>query len=220
MLSFPYYLLAEWFCLAVAFLYLDHPSKTFWGIIKVYLVVTVAVESCCYYLAWIASGVNNQWIYNLFIPVEYTFTFWIISRIISYKTAYQAAVLGVCLFYGMYLTEWSLNGTLALYLDKTSLLGSVIVILLSLLYFYRLFQDHEYTDLLKEPGFWFISGCFLFYTTNVSVDTYFDQLVRIRIRNSISLRYLIVNVLNIILYSSWMKAIICLKNKKAYMQPS
>ena len=216
MLQFPFYLIAEWICFIISVLLLNNLFAKFWLAVKFYLLAVVLLETFCYYLAWIAR-VNNQIYYNFFTPVEFTFGIWILAKIIASKQFNYVFLIGYLIFYFTFFLEWYSKKTFTIYLDKADTVGSVIVICLCILYYYKLFENEVYEDLIAEPSFWFVSGYFLFYATSIGVDTFFDQLVQIRIKNSISLRYIIMNILNLILYSCWIKSFVCLNIKQKYM---
>lgn len=215
MLRFPYYLLAEWLCFVVAILLIKKPVPRYWNVIKYYLGIVVATESIAYYLGWMLKS-NNQWIYNLFMVVEFSFDIWFISRLWLFSNFRALIYTAFISFVIVYFIEWHQVG-ITTFFEKTCIYGSVVAILFCMVYFYSLFQTEHYVNLLKEPAFWFISGCFIFYATSIGVDTFFSQLVRVKIKHTVSLRYIIMNVLNIILYCFWIKAFICLKIKEKYI---
>lgn len=163
------------------------------------------------------AGINNHWIYNLFTPIEFTFGIWIIFKIFKSNSLkfFGLACYGV--FYLSYVTEWTKYGSIKTYFDKTNTLGSVIIIVLCMYYYYSLFQQEKYINLVKEPAFWFVSGYFIFYTTSISVDTFLEQIINFKIKSSVPLRYIIMNVLNLILYGFWIRAFVCLKIKEKFI---
>lgn len=252
MLTFPYYLLAEWMCFIASLLLLRNLNTKFWLLVKLYLFTVVITESICYYFAWIVkkgssswlykfitwgndssrqdliqnffkkitwnsqgfAGINNHWIYNIFTLIEFTFGIWILSKIIKFSRIKFLCIGCYNIFYVSYALELITYRGIQTYFDKTNTLGSVIIICLSIFYYYLLFQQEEHVNLIKEPSFWFVSGYFIFYTTSISVDTFFEQLVNAKIKSPVPLRYIIMNILNLILYGFWIRAFLCLKIKE------
>src|ERR1700761_6349569 len=189
MLSFPYYLLAEWVCFIASILLVSGAGK-YWRSLQLYLLLVVAVESICYYMAWIARQ-HNQWVYNLFLPFEYGYGIWILSRSIYIKNLKIITAICGLIVFGSYIQQFISQGGITVFFDRTDTIGSVIMIGLCMIYYYTLFQQDEYVDLMRDALFWFITGYFIFYTTGTVVDTFFEKLVQIRVHHHISLRYVI-----------------------------
>ncbi len=215
MLYFPYYLLAEWVCFITSVLLINNFDKD-WNAVRLYLGFVVLIESICYYMVWIAKCTSNQWLYNLSIPVEYGFSFWIFYRFVDLRKSKIIFLFAYLIFGATYLITLINSKGINVFFDKADTTGSVLIICLCMIYYYTLFQQVEYINILKDPTFWFVSGNFIFYTTSISVDAFFEKLVELRVNNSVSLRYIIMNILNIILYGCWIKSFICLNiNKKS-----
>lgn len=220
MLTFPIYLLAEWLCFIAAIL-LIRPSDKYWATVRFYLAFVVLHESIDYYLVWIVRIHSNHLPANLCILAEYGYGIWFLSKLIDVKKIGSICLIAYLIFLGSYIMAFAVseNGIFTFF-DKADTVGSEIMIVLCMIYYYTLFNKEEYVDLLKEPVFWFISGCFVFYTTSICMDTFFQKLISIRIAHKISLRYMIMNILNIILYGCWIKSFICLKSNRSYLQRS
>jgi hypothetical protein len=213
MIDFPYYLLAEWLCFVTSILLLKKTSHHFWFGVKPYLLLVVINETFCYYLAWILKT-NNQLYYNLFTPVEFIFAIWIISKIIISHNFRYVFGISYAVFFFSFIAEWSVKRTLTVYFDKADTIGSVIVICLCIYYYYGLFEQDAYVNLLNDPSFWFVSGYFLFYTTSISADTFFDQFVIMWAKHLAPVRHIIMDIINIILYGCWIKSFICQRIKQ------
>ncbi|MDB5139775.1 MAG: hypothetical protein JWR12_1691 [Mucilaginibacter sp.] len=217
MLTFPFYLLAEWVCFIAAVLLVSNLNN-YLHTIRYYLCFVVIVESICYYLAWI-ERVNNQWLYNIFILVEFSYGIWLYYNFISFKYFKPIIIFFCILFFSTYIFELVSYGGISTFFNRADTIESVIIIGLCMLYYYTLFQQEEYINLSEDPIFWIVSGSFIFYTTSIGLDTFFKKLVEVRINHSISLRYIIMNLLNIILYSCWIKSFICMRIKQKSIRP-
>ncbi|MDB5090243.1 MAG: hypothetical protein JWR09_4237 [Mucilaginibacter sp.] len=210
MLIFPYYLYAEWVCFISALLYLKSSDSTFGITVKLYLLSVVALESVCRYV----YKSDNNWLYNLDMPIEFTFGIWIVSKVVFLKRKKIIMQLCLGLFFSVYLLSWILKGNNSEFFKIAGLLGSVIIICLCIYYYFTLFHKEEYVNLLTDPAFLFISGYFLFYTTSIGLVIYADQLDKLMITIQVPLSYLLNDIINLIFYGFWVASIICLYNKK------
>jgi hypothetical protein len=217
MLAFPYYLLAEWLCFIASVLLVNNLDKYFTSI-RVYMGFVVLIESICFYLAWI-ERVSNQWLYNCFILFEFSFMTWFVCKAINLRYKNWIIVISCLTFFGTYFAELINQKGITRFFSKADTVESVIMIALCMIYYYKLFIQEEYLKLENEPFFWIVTGSFIFYTTDIGVDTFFKKLVEVRISHSIPLRYLIMNILNIILYGCWIKSFLCIRMKRKYTQP-
>jgi hypothetical protein len=218
MLNIHYPLIAEWLCFILAILLLSHLDK-YWHTIRFYLGFVVYTESIGYYMVAVAKCPSNNWLYNLFILIEYSYGIWLLSHLINLKSIKLICGIAYLLFCASYVIEYiNHNNSIASFFDAADAMGSEVMIVLCMVYYYTLFKEEEYINLLKEPLFWLISGCFVFYTTSIGIDTFFKNLVDITKIHSISLRYIIMKFLDPILYVCWIRAFVCIKNKKKFIQ--
>jgi len=200
--------------------------------IRFYLGFVVLVESACYYMAWVAK-IYNGWVYDVSMLVEFGFGIWLLSNYINAKWNSTIILIAYLLFCSVYLFEvqkqWDIIKLHQLYMpisshpkyyinffDKANTMGSIIMICLCMLYYYSLFKQDEYVDLKKDPVFWIISGYFIFYTAGIGINTFFEKLVEVRRDHAISLRYILINGLNVVLYGCWIISFLCLKTKRNY----
>ena len=213
MLSFPYYLIAEWMCFIISILLLKNSDFKFGLIIKLYLFSVVLVESFCYFFVH-----DNNGIYNLDSPVEFVFGIWILSKIINSNNLKLTSFFCYIIYFISYLLEWLNQRGFHSFFYLTCTMGSVIMIGLCILYYYMLFHEEKYINLLTDPAFWLVSGYFIFYTTNVGFAAYFHQLVNIQnTDNEYLLGTIIMDVLNLILYGFWIISFVCMRKKRRYI---
>lgn len=210
LLSLPYYLFAEWACFVVSILFLLKYRSKFLLATSIYLSTVVLVETACFFI----SGDNN-WVYNLDMPIEFAFVTGALSSII-YRQKVRAAVVLYALFFISFGTEWIIRGTLSMYFTISYITGSAIVISLCIKYYYHSFQEETYSNILDAPFFWFVSGCLLYYTTSIPFTTFFDQLNGVFIGGKIALGEIILNVSSLILYCSWIVSFICLTRNQIF----
>ncbi len=147
------------------------------------------------------------------MPIEFVFGIWITTGIAGLKKTEYLLLYSYTLFYTAYFIEWKIRGGINDYFTVAYIVGSVVMICLCFRYYYLLFYQENYTNLLSDPAFWFISGYFIYYTTGVGFNAYFEQLNGVIIRGTVSLAEIILEILNLILYSFWIISFICIRNK-------
>jgi len=218
MLNIHYPLIAEWLCFLVSILLLNNADR-YWHTLRFYLGVVVLTESIAYYMVAVAKCPSNQWVYNLSILIEYGYGIWMLANLIQQKHIKYVALLFYLLFYGSYIFVYiGHKYSIESFFNISDTIGSELMIVLCMVYYYTLFHDEKYVKLLEEPLFWFITGYFIFYTTSVGADTFFQKLVSTTKIHSVSIRYLILKFLNPVLYACWIRTFICIKNKRKLSQ--
>ncbi|CAN5509468.1 hypothetical protein BH09BAC6_BH09BAC6_26540 [soil metagenome] len=222
MLTFQYYLVAEWLCFIASILLLKNATPRFWLVIKYYLFWIVLLESICFYFVK-APNINDNIssIYNVAMVIEFSFGIWMIYKIVNDKRLKYIFVIGYLIF----LTTFSFQAithdpadTLHIYHDKAYLFGSAVMIILCIIYYYHLFQKEEYINLQRDPAFWFVSAFFIFYTTSGGYNGFFPQLQETQDNNVLLLGYTITNILSSILYGFWIVSFICIKKTVKFTQ--
>lgn len=214
LVKIPLSLILEWVCLLTAILLLRNAMPKFWRWFIFYLTLTVAIESysfCMHRL--LGLQLNTQWLYNLFLLTYIVFHLYIFYKIIQLPFIRNICLCILLLLIGAYIWEWNSKG-LNVSFSTTNTLFNGAVITLSILYYYSLFKQEEPKNILKEGAFWFVTGCFLFYTTSTAVNAFFYEIVAYSKENHFPLRYIIINFLNVIMYSSWIKSFTCLRKIK------
>lgn len=199
----------EWLCLIVAVLQLRHVTPKFWRSFIGYMAITVIVELTTYYISHFTKGNSTHWVYNLFLAIYGLFHIWIFSKIIVLPKIKEICLGFLVVFLGFYVWEWMLQG-FNLFFFKTNTLFGIEVIILSLIYFYSLFKQENYVQILKEPKFWFVTGCLIFYATSTSVNAFFEEILR----GNYKIRVIIITLLNVVMYCCWIKSFLCFRKNQ------
>lgn len=171
-----------------------------------YLFITFGVESLGTVMAY--KGGNTTTLYNIFTVIEFVFYFWMFSRIIQ-KTSIKK-VLRICLW--AYPLAFVINKTFIQkgeqYHTYTAGLGSFLIVLAAVYYFYELFQSEKSIDLVREPSFWISSGLLFFYSCSFPL---FSLVSHFYSPSNKIINYLasLSSLLNILLYSSFIIAFLC-----------
>ncbi len=212
----PFSIIAEWMCFIASILLIRQASPKFWKWFIPYLAITVAIESFSFFVNRVLHfGLYTQWLYNLFFLIYMVFHIYIFYQIIALPFIKNVGRVCLLLLIGCYIWDWNSKGFNVSFSTANTLFNGVMIVL-SILYFYSLFQEEEPRDILKEPAFWFVTGCLVFYATSTCVSAFFDEIVAYSKKNNFPLRYVIMNFLNIIMYGCWIKSFLCLYRDRAF----
>ncbi|MBX2923609.1 MAG: hypothetical protein KF746_15515 [Chitinophagaceae bacterium] len=183
----------------------EKPSR-FLFFFPVYLFTTFTVEYIAVRMSY--KGINTIALYNIFTAIEFVFYLWMFSQIIHHPVIKK--FLYNCLW--MYPVVFLMN---RLFIQKgeqyhtlTAGLGSLLIVLAAIFYFYELFQSEKSVDLVREPSFWISSGLLFFYSCSFplySLISYFYSPSNKIVNYLVSLS----SLLNILLYSSFIVAFLC-----------
>lgn len=218
-LRLPFTLMSVWLCFIAAILFIKKYHSSTWRIFPVYLFIVICVEMLVYFGLRLKYITNTQWLYNLFLPVAGLFYFYVFSRLIHLKTVKTILAFAGGIFIISMLSEGLYQG-FDHFLFRSYIVLCVLGIGLCIMYFYSLFQQIEYSDLLKDPAFWFAAGSLAFFGIGTSVNIFFIELVSLKIENQIPLRQIIMGITNIIMYGCWIKSFLCLQNNPDYTRQS
>lgn len=211
----PIAVISEWMCLITSILLFKTMRKTSWKYFLPYLSVTVAIESYGYITNRVlALQVDTRWLYNIFMLIYIAFHIYIFFKIVEVNFIKKICLACLFLLIGSYVLEWY-NLGINRFFSTTNTLFSGVVIMLCILYYYSFFKKKEATDILKEPMFWFVSGCLLFYATSTVFIAFLNQIVDYDNERVILVRRIIMGFLNLIMYGCWIKSFICLYKTQA-----
>ena len=204
---YPINLLLEIVCFAFALVLLKNKTG-FWRYFKMYMLLTVLIETAGW-LMRVYWKVNNQWIYNLFSPLQVLFLYWVFLKIYPDQSN-RRRFMGICilLFSVVYIVECFYH-PFTTFNYYSWIVFSFLIIITCGLYYYFLLKDEEYIHLATHPPFWFVTGVFVYFFCSSVCTLFFTQLVRINITQNISLRYLLFILFNFILYGCWSYAFLC-----------
>lgn len=175
-----------------------------------YLLLVVITETAAIYTRGIVS---NQALYNAFLLVECSFVSYFLYSIFQ-PFGYQRKWLFIWwgVFALVYVTELVYyRGSTPVHFAAIAVIVMSIVFVFSCLWFYYVkLVDEQYDPLLRSPQFWWVSGALFFYFGSTACNIFFDYLVVYDVASyDKSIRYIIYNILNVILYSFWAYSIVC-----------
>jgi hypothetical protein len=217
--EFPYGVVAEWTCFLASIFLIRKENPSHWKLFRPYMAIIASIETFCLISRLSGFLLNNRMIYNCVFILSIFFHLYVFSAIIELRHIKKVITLLFITVMIFYLLDWYRKGFLNFFSTANTIFGGCLI-LLALLYYLSLFKQDEYKDLLKEPSFWFATGCLVFYATKSGINAFYEQLVILSARNTFSINYLISNILSIIMYSCWIKAFSCLKNQVYYRRSS
>lgn len=213
-------LIVIWGCfLASLFLLKNKPWKHPWTLFKYYLLIVVVVETLSSVGLRFHLMATSQWLYNGFMPLYGLFYFYVFANIIKLKHIKKLILVLSLTFLGAILWE-GFNVGFSTFFFRTLIYVSLVQLFLCGLYFYSIFQQDEYSDLLKDPAFWFSTGTLFYVAIVASTSIFFSELLKLQVKNQIPLRAILVVLGNVIMYGCWIKSFLCINNKQTYITQS
>jgi len=200
---------SEFICFLVALIFLYRDKSATWRLFIVYLLLTFAAETTGLVIRKVFLTANLP-VYNSFVVVECFFTsyfFYIIFKAYGYSIKWLYSWLAV--FTVMYISELT-NKHFADFVDITASIMSIVFVLSCMWFYYLKLMEVGYEPLLASAQFWWVSGALFFYFGSTACNIFFDYLKTNEVSSyNGSIRYIIFNVLNVILYSFWSFSSIC-----------
>ncbi len=154
------------------------------------------------------KGQSNIELYNISSTVEIIFYLWVLSQIIMKVPIRKCLQLAAVLFPVVVMLNKYLIQKGTRYLTLTVALGSLLIVLAAIYYFYELFRSEKSINLAREPSFWIVSGLLFFYSCSFPLFTLINAFYSPSNKIIFYLLHLS-SVLNILLYSSFMIAFLC-----------
>jgi|SRR6186713_272685 len=206
---FPIY----FFFIAVSFLaslavFFRRKSAVYLRLFPLFLALTILVEIVAFRLVNRKGGTNTA-LYNFFGVVEFLFYLFVLHEVIHNKRA-KRVIFCVSL---AYLAWVSIN---FIFIQKINTfhtmdyaIGCLLIAAVCIYYFYELFQLSHSVNLVRQPAFWICSGLLFFYTCSFPLYGFLNF---IKFAPTVIIRNLatILNILNVLLYSSFTIAFLCM----------
>ena len=157
----------------------------------------------------------NAWLYNFVVPLEYLFYSIMFYLHYKRKTNLFLAKFFLILFPIYVLISLIIKGVY--YFDTGFLLiGSFMMMILSLLYFFEIYSQSSDIPIWKTPMFWITVGILLFNAGEFSYNLLSKFFISNKMDMSLKTFRSINNKLILILYSSFIIAFICQKITEKY----
>jgi hypothetical protein len=190
-------------CITSVILFRSLPGK--WVLWIPFLVYTCITEIWATSIAYSALESYNAWLYNPYIIISFTFYAWFLVYISILSSKYKSRIYYTIFFLGVLIMIWYLIwGDRDNLINITLNIGSFLICLLCLLFFYTHIRNpSHHQSLPKVPGFWIVAGLLIFYTGFSLCAAAYDFLAKSKILviNS-TIQNIISQVLSLFLYSS------------------
>lgn len=199
-----------WFILAGSVLsgivYFKKSAPFFLQALPVYLLITFVVE---YIGQWMNSqGRITLWLYNIFVTIEFIFYFWMLQFVVRNRFVKRLLKKSIWVFpIVVILNKLFIQKGLQFHTLTVSL-GSLIIVIATITYFFELFQLEKPVNLVREPSFWICSGLLFFYACSFPL---FGLVNFFRSPSYLVIKIIdsILAIMNIFLYSSFIIAALC-----------
>ncbi|RFZ91024.1 hypothetical protein D0C36_18955 [Mucilaginibacter conchicola] len=174
-----------------------------------FLLLTCVTELTGIYLREFLH-IRNYPIYNVYLLFECGFTSYFFYYLYQpYNYPVKWLYTWYAIFMVIYLSElFRLN-----FLNFPSATASImsVVFVFACLYFYYLkLKDEHFEPLLYSASFWWVNGALFFYFGSTACNNFMDYLASHEsIIYNKSIRYVIYNILDILMYACWSYAFIC-----------
>lgn len=191
----------------IAFVYLGRVQSAFWRSFRWFMLVTVAVEITGHTLRY--RGINNHGLYNLYMPVETFYKYYLLYRLCRdyFKVAYWILPFAG-IFTILYLYE-SIDSKFSSYSYIANSVMSISIVIITCLYYYYFLKKEEYVDIYKHAPFWIITALFFFNLGSTACNVFWSYLSNIYATQHIPVRFIIFSLLNFIMYGCWSYSFIC-----------
>ena len=173
-----------------------------------FLLLTVLVETAGYIL-YFRYGMSNHWLFNLRLLPEIAFLFFVLYRLNS--NFFRVALwLGIAFALFLMIYGWeSFRSGWKSYSANANTLASITIIITACLFYYYLLKQDTFVEITSYAPFWIVSGLLIFYLGAFGCNLFVKQLTDIYKRTGVPIRFIIMLVLNFILYACWAYAFLC-----------
>jgi hypothetical protein len=178
-----------------------------------FLLGTLIVEFIGYYL--VRKNHSNTDLYNFWGIVEFSFYFWFLRMTIQHSIA-KKIIFQIMLFYPLLslINIFFIQGV-GNFATITYSTGCLLIVVITVFYFFEQFQFSRGVTLYREPAFWICFGLLLYYCCSFPIFGLANFLTKAHWFKSRILGILL-DLVNILLYSLFTIAFLCrLKMRKS-----
>jgi hypothetical protein len=213
----PYtFVLTICFIASLTVYYKPDPADSFLKYFPPFLMVTLLVELLG---AWLnAKGRDNTLLYNFFTACEFVYYLWIVSLIISNKSAKKILRIASLIYFLIAVFN-------ILFIQKNVFhtvsyaFGCLVIVMAAIYYFLEIFRLPKSVRLSSSPSFWICSGLLFFYSCGFPLFgllNYWSGISKLVLRNFGE----ILTILNVFLYLLFTLAFLCIRTRRYTLSPS
>lgn len=195
-------------------IYVQREGDRYLRIFSPFLFITLLIEGSIS-LGWVKGNNVNNAIYNFFTVLEFTVYLFTLSEIIKNKRVKQIIRIFIYVYIPLALGNIIFIQKIYGFPLLTYALGCLVIVTVCIYYFFELFQAPKSVTLTRQPAFWICSGLLFFYCCSFPL---FGPINLVRalppfiVKNFLA----IINILNVLLYSSFTIAFLCrLRTRKS-----
>jgi hypothetical protein len=214
---FLFYLSPEF--MAIAFLgsltlYFQPNMESYLRFFPLFLFMSLIVETISDYEAYYQR--NNVLLNNLFTVFVFCFYFFTFREILL-SPKIKKIVLYILLAYPLLsLTNIFLVQKPGVFHSMTYSLGCLLVVAISIYYFWELFQQTHNVNLARQPAFWICTGLLFYYVCSFPLFGLLNFIQSAKYNNIVRNLIIVLNILTGLLYLSFTIAFLCrLKIRKS-----
>lgn len=199
---------AEFICFLVGLVFLLKDKDPAWRLFIGYLFATFIGETVGLIMRRVLMIANLQ-LYNGVLVIECAFVSFFFYHLFKPYGDYKRWLFAWYAVFALgYVCELVFKPDDFVSISASAI--SIVFVLACLWFYYLKLNDARYEPLLSSASFWWVSGALFFYFGSTACNIFFDYLVKNEVSTyNNSVRYLIFNVLNIILYSFWCVTSVC-----------
>lgn len=207
-------LIAEAICLLISLIVFFQPdAERYLKYLSCFLFVNLLFDIDTSYTAF--YHIENVAINNLGTLVVISFELYLLRAIIAGKRAKKVFLYIFLLYPVVALLNIFLLQHIGNFHTMTYCLGALLIITGCIYYFWELFQQKAYVDLVRQPAFWICSGLLFYYACTFAIYGLIPFLTNLP-RNVIETLLKILVIMDVCLYSSFTIAFLCrLKTKRS-----
>jgi hypothetical protein len=178
------------------------------GYIKLFspfLFISLIIEGLGYYL-WNA-GKETYELYNYFTVFEFSFYLFILNKIIIKRKAKTIVKITLVIYFLIALGN-IMGFQKQTFHTITYSLGCLLIVCVCVYYFFELFQQPTFINLVREPSFWICSGLLFYYCCSFPLYgaiNFLNGIPDFLLKNMQT----ILTIMNILLYSLFTIAFLC-----------
>lgn len=190
----------------IGFIFTRKNDKNWLKLFPYILLLTLCVEMVGGALA--LRYINNLLLFNLFSIIDFGFFIYFFKEATvnnNYKKWMKAALY---LWPVYFLVNMFFIQGLFTFNTNPFVVGCILLVVLGINYFYRLFDSTEHYDLLREPAFWVSIAVVFYFAATVTITGILNYISTLPPRS----RYLLHNILytiNALFYILFIIALLC-----------
>jgi hypothetical protein len=187
-------------------IYFNRDWAYYLRIFPIFLFLSILAQVVGYFLEHYQG--SNITFYNFFSVFEFEFYLWTLRAIIQ-NLLYRKIILQLLWIYPLlFLMNIIFIQPITQFHSITYSIGALLIVILTIYYFFEIFQRAHSVKLLQESSIWICFGLLFFYSCSFPIFGLTNIIAKAHIIN-ISIFRMTILVMNIVLYSSFSIAFLC-----------